>query len=370
MKIPIISPLVRTVMRIVSICVWLLTVIAANGGRFNPDFFTIPSVLCLALPYFAILSGILILFWLLHGKFIFAALGAGALVVCGSPLGEAIPLGSTQKAQPGERTFKIISWNVLHTDDVRDPDYPGNRAAEYMASSGADLICLSEMNDFTSEEFKKASPELLDSLARIYPFRAGVAETDIKIMSKYPVDRINLPYLTQSKDQRFDMFKVHFPGGEKLTVIMVHLYSYGLSPEERQVVTEINSVGTAKSSVREFKGTIWTKLGEAFHIRSSNAQELRAAINTVNPSTPLIVCGDFNDVPASWAYNIIRGDDLRDAYVETNFGPTWTYNLHMFYFHIDQMLYRGPLKALSLKVGKINTSDHYPLIGEFAFTKN
>ena len=40
----------------------------------------------------------------------------------------------------------------------------------------------------------------------------------------------------------------------------------------------------------------------------------------------------------------------------------------MFYFHIDQMLYRGPLKALSLKVGKINTSDHYPLIGVFEFT--
>ena len=41
----------------------------------------------------------------------------------------------------------------------------------------------------------------------------------------------------------------------------------------------------------------------------------------------------------------------------------------MFYFHIDQMLYRGNLEALSLKIGKINSSDHYPLIGEFAFTK-
>ncbi len=370
MKIPMISPLIRTVMRVVSICVWLLTVLAAYGGRFNPDFFTIPAVLCLALPYFAILSGLLILFWLIQGKLIFTALGVLALVACGSPLGEAFPLGSSKKAAPGEKTFKIISWNVLHTDDVGEPDYPGNRAAEFMANSGADVICLAEMDDFSSKEFKKASPKLIDSLARIYPFRAGISETDLKVMSKYPVDRVSFPYISKARDQRFNIFKVHFPGGKILNIIMVHLYSYDLSVEERQVVTEINSVGTAKSSVNELKGTIRSKLGNAFHQRASNAEELRAAINTLRKSTPLIVCGDFNDVPASWAYNIIKGEDMRDAYTETNFGPTWTYNLHMFYFHIDQMLYRGPIKALSLKVGKIDTSDHYPLIGEFAFTDN
>lgn len=371
MKIPIISPLIRTVLRVVSVCVWLLTVLSAYGGRFNPDFFTIPAVLCLALPYFAILSGILIVFWALQGRFIFAALGVLVLIGCSTPLKDAFPLGSSKKAETGEQTFKIISWNVLHTDDIGEPDYPGNRAAEFMVNSGADVICLVEMNDFSSEELKKASPKLIDSLARAYPFRAGLSTTDIKIMSKYPVDRMELNYLkfiSPTDKPRFDFFKVHFPGGKKLIVAMVHLYSYNLSEEERQVVTEINSVSTAKTSVSELKGTIRSKLDNAFYKRSQNAEELRAAINTLRSSIPLIVCGDFNDVPASWAYNIVRGDDMRDAYVETNFGPTWTYNLHMFYFHIDQMLYRGPLRALNLKVGSIDTSDHYPLIGEFAFT--
>ena len=148
---------------------------------------------------------------------------------------------------------------------------------------------------------------------------------------------------------------------------MVHLYSYDLSEEERKVVTEIRSMQTAKTSVNEMKGSIRKKMGEAFRKRSEDAENLRECLNQIPTDIPLIVCGDFNDVPASWAYNLIRSDDLRDAYAETNFGPAITYNLHAFYFHIDQMLYRGPLEALDLQVNKINTSDHYPLIGEFQF---
>ena len=119
--------------------------------------------------------------------------------------------------------------------------------------------------------------------------------------------------------------------------------------------------------MKEFKGSIRQKMRKAFRHRAEDAEALRECIDEIPRDVPLIVCGDFNDVPASWCYNMIRGDDLRDAYEETNFGPAITYNLHAFYFHIDQMLYRGPLVALDLTVNKINTSDHYPLIGEFQF---
>ena len=173
--------------------------------------------------------------------------------------------------------------------------------------------------------------------------------------------------LDNGSDCRYDLFKINFPNDKILVVAMVHLFSFGLSEEERNVVTEINSVETAKTSMKEFKGSIRQKLRHGFRHRAENATALRSVLDDIPADVPLIVCGDFNDVPASWSYNIIRGDDLRDAYAETNFGPAITYNLHAFYFHIDQMLYRGPLEALDLTVGKINSSDHYPLIGEFQF---
>lgn len=366
-SLPVISPVFRIVMRIVSIVVWLLTIVSAFGGGVNPEYLTIPAILCLALPYLAILSVLLTIFWVVNKRFIFTALGVLTIIACWSPLSMAFPLSTSKKAAEGEQTFKIMSWNVLHTDDIRKPDYPGNRAVEYMINSGADIICLAELDNFSTSELKKASPALIDSLIRTYPFRAGNSATDIKILSKYPVDRSGMSDISEYGRQRFDFFKVHLPG-HALNVAMVHLYSYDLSEEERQVMTDMKTVKGAKSSVKEFKGSIMSKLRNAFRKRAENARNLREAIDKIKG--PLIVCGDFNDVPASWTYNLVRGDDLRDAYAETNFGPTYTYNLHMFYFHIDQMLYRGKLKALDLEVGKINTSDHYPLIGEFAFTND
>ncbi|MDE6794156.1 MAG: hypothetical protein K2J63_02495, partial [Muribaculaceae bacterium] len=208
MKLPVITPMFRMAMRIVSIVVWLLTIISAYGGKVNPDFLTIPAVLCLALPWLAILSGLLIIYWVCSQRFIFSALGVLTIVACSGPLALAFPLNTSKAPTPGKQTFKIISWNVLHTDDIRKSDYPGNRAVEYMIESGADIICMAELNNFSSAELKKATPTQIDSLIRIYPFRAGLSSTDIKIMSKYPVDRTGLSYVSQTGHHRFDFFKV------------------------------------------------------------------------------------------------------------------------------------------------------------------
>lgn len=368
MKIPLINPTIRIFMRGLSIIIWILTIISAFGGRVNPEISVLPAVLCLAMPYFAILSVLLIIYWMWTGRFIFTAIGVLVIILCASPLTQSFPLNTSKKAKPDQETFKIISWNVLHTDDIRENGQPGNRAVEYMINSGADVICLAELNNFSETELKNATPVQIDSLLKIYRYRAGISSSDIKILSRYPVYRSGKSYISDTGHHRFDFFKINFPGGKKLEVAMVHLYSYDLTEKERNVVRDMGSVKGAKSSVNELKGSIRSKLSNAFVQRANNARQLRDAINKIKSDTPLIVCGDFNDVPASWTYNLIKGDDMRDAYIETNFGPTWTYNLHLFYFHIDQMLYRGDIEALNLKVGKINTSDHYPLIGEFAFT--
>lgn len=367
MLVKILSPFFILAMKILSGVIFLLTIFSAFGGRVSPDLLVLPSLLCLAFPYFAIFTIILTVFWIFCRKIIFSALGVLTIIVCLAPLSVAFPMGSSSKPTPGAETFKIVSWNVIHTRDLRNPETKSNRAVRWMINSDADIITMAELKNFSSE-FTGLSKSLRDSLFKAFPYRAGLNSTDIKIMSKYPVKRIDR-ILNEKGECRFDFFKVSFPEGKELVVGMVHLYSFGLSEEERQVVTEINSVSSAKTSLKEFKGPIRSKLGNAFRKRGRNATSLREIIDDIPSSTPLIICGDFNDVPVSWAYNIVRGDDMRDAYAETNFGPAITYNLHAFYFHIDQMLYRGPIKALDLTVDKINTSDHYPLVGEFEFTK-
>ena len=363
----ILRPFFFTAMRIISVVVYAATLLSAFGGSVNPEYLTFPALLCLVAPYFAILTIILIIFWASFKKIFFCGLGILTIVMSITPLSDTFPLGRSRPATPGAQKFKIISWNVLHTQDIREPEYPGNRAVEFMINSGADVICLTEMVSFEETELPNFTKSVKDSLFAAYPYHAGLFTTDIKVFSKYPLDRLEKISYDQAGNCRFDFYKIDFPDNRELVVAMVHLYSYGLSAEERAVMTDITSVESAKSSMEEFKGSIRQKLRYAFRKRAEDAVKLRAEIDDISPDTPLIICGDFNDVPSSWTYNIVRGDDLRDAYAETNFGPAITYNLHAMYFHIDQMLYRGPIEALDVTVGKINTSDHYPLIGEFEF---
>lgn len=367
LALKILSPFFFLAMRIFSVVVYLATILAAFGGRVNPDYLTFPSILTLVFPYLAILTIILVVFWALSRKIFFCGFGILTIILCLTPMSDAFPLASSRKPSGEGRVFKVMSWNVIHTRDVRQPDYPGNRAVEYMINSGADVIGLVELKEFSKNEMPNFTQSLKDSLFSVYPYHTGLKSSDIKVLSKYPVERIEKFSVDPSGKCRYDFFKIQFPDNHELVLAMVHLFSFGLSDEERMVVTEINSVQTAKTSMREFKGPIRSKLSHAFRERAMDAKMLREELDDISLDIPLIVCGDFNDVPASWTYNVVRGDDLHDAYSETNFGPAITYNLHAFYFHIDQMLYRGPIEALNLTVGKINSSDHYPLIGEFQF---
>ena len=59
------------------------------------------------------------------------------------------------------------------------------------------------------------------------------------------------------------------------------------------------------------------RLKRAFVKRAKQADLIEASINT--SPYPVIVCGDFNDTPCSYAYNTIS-TTLKDAFVESGNG--------------------------------------------------
>lgn len=157
--------------------------------------------------------------------------------------------------------------------------------------------------------------------------------------------------------------------GHEIHLINVHLKSIGLTPEDKTLYKEALEMPATKSELKrelkEVKSQLLTKLSEAFKIRTLQARTVRNIVDSIRG--PFIVAGDFNDIPDCYAVRTIKGKDMHDAYADAAFGPTITYHGDKFYFRIDQILYRGPFKAVDIERGDISSSDHNPLLATFLF---
>lgn len=370
----IISPLIRIVLKVATFILYIVTIAAAFGGYCNPEYVTFPSVLVLALPYLAIATLIASLAWLCTGSLLTGAIGAIALYACWGTLKDVTPVSFSKDAYDSSQTFKLVTFNCLHFADTTRSEQPGNRAIKFLIESDADIVCLQEMIDFEDpSEIHHWSRGLIDSLYAAFPFRAGDTKRDLKVLSKYPVELKYVPNKDEKEEaywkhrRRWQLFEVDI-NGFKLPLVDFHMDSYDLTDTERGVVTDITGVTTARRSYAEFRKEIFPKLGVAFRSRAAGVKDL---IETTQGINPIIACGDFNDVPGSWCYRKMREAGFLDAYSETCFGPTNTFNQFLLLFHIDQIFYRGGnIRALDVKRLKLDTSDHYPMEATFEYIKS
>ena len=87
---------------------------------------------------------------------------------------------------------------------------------------------------------------------------------------------------------------------------------------------------------------------------------------------PVILCGDFNDSPASFSYNkIMHG--LKDSFRNSGKGTGTTYIGGNFpAYRIDYILHSPCYLSYGYTVGKeMGISDHYPIVSTISlFKKN
>jgi endonuclease/exonuclease/phosphatase family metal-dependent hydrolase len=103
-------------------------------------------------------------------------------------------------------------------------------------------------------------------------------------------------------------------------------------------------------------------LKKGFVRRAQQAQLLKDYVN--KSPYPVIVAGDFNDTPVSYAYRKIR-KGLNDSFVNSGYGAGFTYRGNYPPNRIDYILYDNNLINSYFEITKIKYSDHYPIIAYF-----
>lgn len=353
---------------------------AAYAGLTNPDRSKIAPLAVLAFPYVLALNVLVGLVWLIVRKWRQSLIVWAAMLISWPSVRVVSPLNMfphTYTPQQDSTKFKVLTFNVenfkvTYYNDKKREYREGQITARYILEQNADVVLLQEASlhtDYNNLGF-------MDSLKRVYPYRDHGYHDQV-ILSKHPYQ----PVVDDSIKEGFASpddplngyhfyaraFDVLVPG-HKVRFFNLHLHSLQLDTGDTRFYVDLTRLKTKESVKAKQAGmTILTKLHKAFSQHAQEAHLLRKLINQSDAN--VIVCGDFNDVPTSYAYRTILGGDMTDAWVKCGFGPTITYHNNRLFFKIDHVLYRGDMEAVEIHRDKAGSSDHYPLVTTFVWKR-
>jgi endonuclease/exonuclease/phosphatase family metal-dependent hydrolase len=92
------------------------------------------------------------------------------------------------------------------------------------------------------------------------------------------------------------------------------------------------------------------------------------AMDMRESEVPIIVCGDFNDVPYSYVYNTMLGDKV-DGFKECGSGYMYTYRGGKKNVRIDYIFHDKAFKGLTYYKKELTYSDHYPVFMKINLNK-
>jgi endonuclease/exonuclease/phosphatase family metal-dependent hydrolase len=273
------------------------------------------------------------------------------------------PTSGKQFASPSG-SLTIMSYNVAQFGLYREKDSKYNREAMFalIKKQELDVVCLQDF--YTSE--KKNDFNNREDISREMKFpyrffssdfnRDGMQHWGSIIYSRYPIirsDKLKMSYGPRSESLIYaDIVK----NGDTIRIINMHLASYRFNERDYRSIEKIKK--------QEDTGLVATrnivqKMRDAYVDRSKQADIVSAFIRTC--PYPVIVCGDFNDTPASYTYFTIRGD-LQDAFLRKGSGIGRTYAGLAPTLRIDYIFTDKSFKVNSFRKINSTLSDHYPVI--------
>lgn len=369
MNINPISRLIRFGILAFDILVAAGLLLSAYGGAIDPNKSVWPQIFGMTFPAWIILMLVMVpvsfIIWRKSALLPTAALLiAMPAILTISPLHIGGALSQSERAS----SFSVMTYNVygfvdheFESDDSGGKGAKESRSLQQIIDTQPDIVCIQEGYN-PNYRFKLQ----MDTINKIYPYSNFIPEGGEIIFSKYPFKIVPTPQPAWHT-AHYSAYELDVDG-HPLLVVNCHLQSIGLTPDDKALYRELTDKrieSPTRSELSKVKNSILSKLAIAFKLRAEQARHIRQFLEE-HPGNAILV-GDFNDVQGNYAYRCICSAGMRDAYADSGFGPTITYIDNRFYFHIDQIFYRGDMRAVDIVRGDIKSSDHYPMTATFVW---
>lgn len=333
--------------------------LGAYSGYIPPVRWIIPAFLGLFFPALLVAQIGVTIFWLLAWDKRRLLLVTAVWLISLPQLLVYFPISRAEKSLgTEEESLRILSYNVCAFGFKPHTKTSPNATLQYIKSSGADIVCIQEAMLNQNPWAGVVSKTLRSYLDEDYPYinviRVNRGGSTLALLSKYPIKEakeIPLPSWVNGAVA----YKVDIRGKETL-VINVHLESFRLHRVDGEDYLRLAKEGNA---IR-LKDALRAKLSPTFRSHNIQANIIHDLIQSYG-SGRVIVCGDFNDTPLSYArYKI--GEGLEDAFVSKGNGLGITFHTRPFFVRIDHILFGPAFRALRCEVDKTaSESDHYPI---------
>lgn len=361
---------------VVNIIAAILFLLGSYGYLFNPKYFWPTGFLTLSAFYILLILVAFIFFWLFI-KPVRALISIVALLFAYKPISNIIPYRlshSFNKVKP-ENSLRVMTWNVAQFDVLNNKKHPEvrNRMFNVINEYEPDIACFQEMvaEDSTVTDHGHMD-EFLQKLKfgdYLYSYNSkedfwGYAHFGIIIFSKYPIIKKQTvsfyPNNYNSIFQYVDIVK----GEDTIRVFNVHLQTLRFSKSNLKYI-EQPTIEDENAAIKESKNIIG-KFKRGFLKRQVQADRIRAEIE--ESPYPVIITGDFNDVPNSYAYHTI-GKEMKNAFVEKGSGLGRTFSGISPVLRIDNIFTDKKMDVLQFQRFNKKLSDHFPIVADVQMRK-
>lgn len=353
----------------------LLFLLSCYNYLFNPQQFWMISLLALASFYFLLLLIGFIFFWLI-AKPILSLISIGAMLLAWVPMKHLVKMRFTAdfvlKKEAG--SLRLMSWNVEHFKIAEHKTHPEKKQQmlALIKNYRPDVACFQEMvaSDDNADAINYL-PQFAHELQMPYYYYSYNKKLDfdrehhfgIVLFSKYPlINKKTISYSPNDYNSIFQYADV-VKGADTIRLFNIHLQSMKFSNANRDYI-EAPEMQNEKDIQQSL--SVLSKLKKGLLRRKLQSERIKQEMN--QSPYPVLLGGDFNDVPNSYAYKTI-GRNMQNAFVQKGSGIGRTYVSMSPTLRIDNIFASDRFKVEQFVRIDKRLCDHYPIVADLYLKK-
>ncbi len=330
----------------------------------------VPSNKFVWFSYFGLFFPLLVLiqlgfgiFWLFRRHKWYCLISFGLLILTLPAVNRVFSVPLRQKTAVAQRpTLKLLTYNI----SIFSGEKKYKEIMRLIEEQDADIVCLQEFG-FYNRNSRLNEKDILTRFYIKYPYRhlwyknqRGDMSWGVATFSKYPI--IKKRKVNYASAYNVSIYSDIVINGDTLRLFNNHLESNKFTLGDMKRYKELSDNFNSEK-LRSVTEKMSTKLSSAYRVRAKQAQIIAEEI--AQSPYPVVACGDFNDVPQSYAYHTIA-KNMTDIIIATKWGYHYTFHSNGILVNIDHVLAsKNRIIPLSSNIIHIDYSDHYPVLAEF-----